>query len=126
VNESKANLVGVDLFAGAGGMSLGARLAGIDVTLAVEIDKHPAATYARNHPETRLIIDSVKNVHRIDVPRKNKMAVLFGGPPCQGFSTSNQRTRSRENPTNWLFKEFVRIVRLWEPDWVVFDWTFRD
>lgn len=121
MNNSKANLVGVDLFAGAGGMSLGAQMAGIDVVLAVEMDKHAAATYACNHPETQLIIDSISNVHRIDVARQGKVAVLFGGPPCQGFSTSNQRTRGKANPANWLFKEFIRAVRLWGPDWVVFE-----
>lgn len=113
--------MGVDLFAGAGGMSLGAQMAGIDVALAVEKDQHAAVTYARNHPKTKLIVDNIKNVRRIDVYRMDKMTILFGGPPCQGFSTSNQRTRGRENPSNWLFKEFIRIVRLWEPDWVVFE-----
>jgi len=113
--------VGVDLFAGAGGLSLGAQMAGIDVVLAIEKDQHAAATYARNHPKTKLIVDDIKNVFRIDVSRKGKVSVLFGGPPCQGFSTSNQRTRSQENPSNWLFKEFVRIVRFWVPDWVVFE-----
>ena len=49
------------------------------------------------------------------------MTVLFGGPPCQGFSTSNQKTRNSDNPDNWLFEEYIRIVRLCRPDWVVFE-----
>jgi len=118
---SNKNYIGVDLFAGAGGMSLGAQMAGIDVVLAVEKDHQAAATYAHNHTKTRLIVNNVEKVHQIGVSRKGKETILFGGPPCQGFSTSNQRTRSRINPVNWLFKEFVRIVRLWEPDWVVFE-----
>ena len=119
--NTQTAFVGVDLFAGAGGMSLGARMAGIDVRLAVEMDPHAAATYARNHPDTRLIVDDVANVGKIDVPKKRNISVLLGGPPCQGFSTSNQRTRTLTNPTNWLLKEFVRIVYLWTPDWVVFE-----
>ncbi len=115
------HIIGVDLFAGAGGMSLGACMAGIDVRLAIEQDVHAAATYAHNHPQTRMIIDDIGNVKSIDVPKRGKVSVLFGGPPCQGFSTSNQRTRTVENPSNWLFKEFVRIARLWKPDWVVFE-----
>ena len=102
-------------------MSLGARMAGIAVRLAVEKDPHAAATYAHNHPDTRLIIDDIVNVRQIDIPKKGKTSVLFGGPPCQGFSTSNQRTRTLDNPSNWLFREFIRIVRLWQPDWVVFE-----
>lgn len=120
-NQNKIRMIGVDLFAGAGGMSLGARMAGVKVVLAIEKDTHAAATYAHNHPDTRLIIDDIANVKKIDVCKRGKTSILFGGPPCQGFSTSNQRTRTRENPSNWLFREYVRIVRLWRPDWVVFE-----
>ena len=102
-------------------MSLGARLAGIDVRLAVEIDPYAAATYRQNHPLTQVIVRDVTKLKEITVSKKAKVSVLFGGPPCQGFSTSNQRTRGRDNPSNWLFKEFVRCARLWEPDWVVFE-----
>ena len=121
MNDSRNCTVGVDLFAGAGGMSLGANMAGVDVRLAIEKDFHAAATYAHNHPDTRLIVDDIANLDKIDVCKRGNTSILFGGPPCQGFSTSNQRTRSRENPSNWLFKEFVRIVRCWKPDWVVFE-----
>jgi len=119
--DSRNRIVGVDLFAGAGGMSLGASMAGVDVRLAIEKDAHAAATYAHNHPDTRLIVDDIANVGEIDICKRGKTSVLFGGPPCQGFSTSNQRTRNRENPSNWLFEEFVRIARLWKPNWVVFE-----
>lgn len=114
-------IIGVDLFAGAGGMSLGAQMAGVDVCLAIEKDNHAALTYAHNHPGTKLIVDDIANVREINVPKRGKTSVLFGGPPCQGFSTSNQRTRKSTNPINWLFKEFIRIVHLWKPDWVVFE-----
>ena len=117
----KKKIIGVDLFAGAGGMSLGAQMAGVDVRLAVELDTHAAATYAHNHPNTQLIVDNIKNIHRINVSKKGHETVLFGGPPCQGFSTSNQRTRNSENLSNWLFEEFVRVTRLWKPDWVIFE-----
>lgn len=121
MSEKEVTFLGVDLFAGAGGMSLGAKLAGIDVALAVEFDTHAAATYSHNHRKTNVIVDNIKSLSKIDISRKNKTTILFGGPPCQGFSTSNQRTRSCDNPTNWMYKEFIRIVRLWQPDWVVFE-----
>jgi DNA (cytosine-5)-methyltransferase 1 len=113
--------IGVDLFAGAGGMSLGAKMAGIEVALAVENDPHAAATYAHNNPETKLITNSVERIRKIDVSSHGRPTVLFGGPPCQGFSTSNQKTRNSKNPSNWLFKEFFRIARIWTPDWIVFE-----
>ena len=115
------HMIGVDLFAGAGGMSLGARMAGIDVRLAIEKDSHAAATYVSNHAGTRVMVCDVADLRIIDAPKDNCLSVLFGGPPCQGFSTSNQRTRNSGNEANWLFTEFVRIADVWRPDWVVFE-----
>lgn len=119
MNE-KPNFVGVDLFAGAGGLSLGAEMAHVDVALAIEKDKYAAETYSHNHPHTRVINDDIENISEINVPLGSQK-VLFGGPPCQGFSYSNQRTRSKDNPSNWLLREFLRIVDVWIPDWVIFE-----
>lgn len=112
--------IGVDLFAGAGGLSLGAEMADIDVALAIEKDKYAAETYRFNHPNTKVITDDIANILEITAPHGSP-TILFGGPPCQGFSYSNQRTRSRDNPSNWLLREFLRIVNVWNPDWVVFE-----
>lgn len=115
-------LVGVDLFAGAGGLSLGAADAGVDVRLAIE--KHPiaAATYRLNHPNTNVLQAAVEDVDEFRVGRVIRHnLVVFGGPPCQGFSTSNQRTRSASNPRNWLFREFLRVVDYLDPGWVLFE-----
>jgi DNA (cytosine-5)-methyltransferase 1 len=114
-------MVGVDLYSGAGGMALGAKQAGINVKLAIEADTYAAATYRHNHPNAKVITDDIRKVLKIHVPGKNNGKILFGGPPCQGFSTSNQRTRSSSNPNNWLFIESLRIVESWKPDWVVFE-----
>lgn len=102
-------------------MSLGASLAGIDVRMAIEADPHAASTYAANFPSVRVLCQLIERVRRRDLPVTTEPTILFGGPPCQGFSTSNQRNRSARNGNNWLFKEFLRIVRLWQPDWVVFE-----
>ena len=58
----------IDLFAGAGGMSLGAQLAGIDVVLAVEADPYAAKTYAANHANTTVFNDDVRRLNRLAVP----------------------------------------------------------
>jgi len=118
----RKKIIGVELFSGAGGMSLGAEWAGIDVALAIEKDIHAATTYKLNHKETHMIIDDIKNITSIQVPSNASVeTVLFGGAPCQGFSTSNQRTRNTHNQGNWLFQEFVRLASLWYPDWIVFE-----
>ncbi|MBI2825944.1 MAG: DNA cytosine methyltransferase [Planctomycetia bacterium] len=119
-----SQIVGIDLFAGAGGMSLGARLAGVHVRLAVESDQHAARTYAANHPTTQIFNEDIRRLNGTKLKRVltgRAPTVVFGGPPCQGFSYSNQRTRSPDNPENWLFLEFLRVVRVVKPDWVVFE-----
>lgn len=45
----------------------------------------------------------------------------MGGPPCQGFSLSNTRTRNMENKNNFLFLEFVRLVKEIKPTWFVLE-----
>ncbi len=102
-------------------MSLGAHWAGIDVRIAVEADPHAAATFARNHVGVEVINRPIQEVHSIKPGAERGPLIVFGGPPCQGFSTSNQRTRSSNNPLNWLFEDYVRIVRKLMPDWVLFE-----
>src|ERR1700691_350664 len=114
-------MIGVDLFSGAGGMSVGALWAGVEVRLAVEADECAAATYAKNHLGVSVQNTLIQRVRALDLGGRTAPVVIFGGPPCQGFSTSNQRTRSAENEANWLFREYLRIVRQVRPDWVVFE-----
>ncbi len=116
------NMIGIDIFSGAGGMSLGAQWAGLKIEVAIESDPFAAATYVHNHADTRVIQKDIRKVKNLDFRRqKGQPSVVFGGPPCAGFSTSNQRTRSSQNPTNWLFKEYLRVIKEVSSDWVVFE-----
>ena len=124
MQTNKTRFIGIDLFAGAGGLSLGATMAGVEVLYAIENDTHAAETYRCNHKKTELFVEDIRSidVHKISLPKTgNFTSILFGGPPCQGFSTSNQKTRNKQNPSNWLFKDFIRIMNLIMPDWVVFE-----
>jgi DNA (cytosine-5)-methyltransferase 1 len=114
-------IVGFDLFCGAGGMSLGARSAGIPVRLAVELDHAAALTYRANHPETTLLQTDVRALTALPRSPDGAFSVFFGGPPCQGFSTSNQRTRNGANDGNWLYEHFFRIADGIRPEWIVFE-----
>lgn len=118
---SEKKYIGIDLFAGAGGMSVGAIAAGVDIKVAVELDKYAAITYKANHPNTILLNEDVRRVkiNGFCKAAKNDIKILFGGPPCQGFSTSNQKTRNKENESNWLFKEYLRLTKEQQPDWVI-------
>jgi len=115
-----ANKFGVDIFSGAGGLSLGAENAGITIKLAVE--KHPAAakTFIKNHPNAHVVCDDISMINPLEYVDKNPF-IVFGGPPCQGFSLSNTKTRTSENKNNFLFHEFVRFVKLLKPDWFLFE-----
>ena len=121
---SSNSLVGIDLFAGAGGMSAGAALAGVDVVAAIEFEPSAATTYAANHPMTHVICTDMRALGSQEVaalkPEFGQL-VLFGGPPCQGFSYSNPRHRNSVNPINWLFREFFRYVDILTPEWVIFE-----
>ena len=114
-------MLGIDVFSGAGGMSLGAQWAGVDVPLAIDFDRHAFATYAMNHPKTFVLRADMQAVHDLRTPAAREDTILFGGPPCQGFSTSNQRTRGPANEKNWLYRSFVGLVRHLKPGWVVFE-----
>lgn len=120
-------MLGVDVFSGAGGLSLGAEMTGIDVRYAVEIWPSAAATYRKNHPHATVINEDITNIHpKEDIIRNGEhVFIIMGGPPCQGFSMSNQRTaengRTMDNPKNMLFKQFVRFVDELKPDWFLFE-----
>jgi len=114
-------MIGIEVFAGAGGMSLGAEAAGVHVRTAIEINKAACSTFSKNHPHTNVVNSDVAEVDHIEFGQRDAPVILFGGPPCQGFSTSNQRTRNKENQKNWLFLEFFRISDLVEPEWIVIE-----
>ena len=117
-------MIAIDLFAGAGGMSTGAVQAGIDVKFAVECDKYAARAYRNNHPHCEIYANDIRRLpsHTIrQIRHGSNGTVVFGGPPCQGFSYSNSRTRGVLNEDNWLFEHFVRVVKIWQPDFVVLE-----
>lgn len=118
--KARKKLTAVDIFSGAGGMSIGAVMAGIEPILAVEFDAYAAKTYKKNHPNTVVLPRDIKSVHPLEHTEKNPF-VLFGGPPCQGFSIANTKTRNLDNPNNWMFKEYLRFVEDLEPEWFVFE-----
>lgn len=109
----------VDIFSGAGGLSVGAAMAGIETILAVENDAQAALTFQMNHPDTKVIQEDIRKV-TLD-KHYHKPFILFGGPPCQGFSTSNTKTRNINNQNNSLFYEYVRYVKELSPEWFVFE-----
>ena len=105
-------------------MSTGAAQAGIKVAFAVEQERNAAAAYRANHPTCEVFADDIRKLAGRDlrnIAHGYDPTIVFGGPPCQGFSYSNTRTRTLDNPNNWLFEEFLRVVKVVLPDFVVLE-----
>ena len=95
----------IDLFAGAGGLSLGLEAAGIETVFAVEIMADAAATYRATFPGARVHADDIR---RVDFRHWAGVDLVAGGPPCQPFSIGGLR-RGRDDGRDFLL-EFVRAV----------------
>ena len=116
--------IGIDLFAGAGGLSLGFEAAGFDIAAAVEIDPIHCATHEFNFPYCPIICRSVLDICGADIRYAagvgtKDIAVVFGGSPCQGFSMIGKRAIG--DPRNELAHHFVRLVLELQPAYFAFE-----
>jgi DNA (cytosine-5)-methyltransferase 1 len=115
-----------DLFAGAGGLSLGMEKAGITVKWANEIDPYACETYRNSHPNTTLYMEDANNlllriVNKEDsLPKPGDVDLIVGGPPCQGFSGFN-RFRSPDDPRNSLMETYLRFIDYLKPKYVLLE-----
>jgi DNA (cytosine-5)-methyltransferase 1 len=116
----------VELYAGAGGLTLGLAAAGVHVTLAVESDSDTADTYRVNHPDTHVCeeaIDSTWNIlERLDSLCKGTVHILAGGPPCQGWSSLGGRSApERRSRSNAAVDHFLTQAGLLRPPAVIME-----
>lgn len=116
----------VDLFAGAGGMSLGFEQAGFDVIAAIELDPVHALVHHFNFPSSATLASSVLDLdassilnHQNGRDKKGGVDVVCGGAPCQGFSLIGQRML--DDPRNQLVRQFVRLVDDLDAKYFVFE-----
>jgi DNA (cytosine-5)-methyltransferase 1 len=123
-NTNGKRPIAVDLFAGAGGMTLGFEQAGFDVLAAVEIDPIHCATHQFNFPFWTILCRSVINTTGNDIRKLSAIGdreidVVFGGPPCQGFSIIGKR--SLDDPRNTLIFHYIRLVLELKPKFFVLE-----
>ena len=116
--------IGIDLFAGAGGLSLGFEQSGFDVVAAVEIDPIHCATHEYNFPHSVPICASVVDLTGAAIRQRagllgQDIDVVFGGAPCQGFSMIGKR--AFDDPRNQLVFHYVRLVQELNPKYCVFE-----
>ncbi|ARV59371.1 DNA (cytosine-5-)-methyltransferase [Nostocales cyanobacterium HT-58-2] len=122
--DSQQRPIGVDLFAGAGGMSLGFEEAGFDVLAAVELDPIHCATHEFNFPFWSILCQSVEDTTGEEIRNRSTIGnqeidIVFGGSPCQGFSMIGKR--ALDDPRNALIFHFLRLVLELKPKYFVFE-----
>ena len=122
---NNASLKMIDLFCGAGGLSLGFSQEGFVTSLANDIQDCCVDTYAHNHPETprdHIVLGDIKDVIKNldELLDGRTVDIVVGGPPCQGFSMANSQ-RLIDDPRNYLYKSYVEVVEKVRPKFFVME-----
>ena len=112
----------IDLFAGVGGLSLGFEMEGFDILLANEFDQSIATAYKENHKSTNVVVGDITSLDLSKVFGEyvNRIDVVIGGPPCQGFSQKGKR-KTINDERNFLFKHYVEVVKFVKPKYFVME-----
>lgn len=113
--------IAIDLFCGAGGLTVGLKRAGISIACAVEVDKNACDTYKANHHDVHLVnrdICQISNEEFLSLAKKYKINMVVGCPPCQGFSSL---TNNQDDPRNKLVNEFIRVIQIMRPSVVMME-----
>lgn len=115
----------VDLFCGAGGLSLGFIQEGCKVVFANDMDDLCIETYKYNHPEIpedKVVCGDIKQiVDNIEDHIDEEVDIVIGGPPCQGFSSANKHHRVINDPRNELYKYYIKAIQRLAPKIVVME-----
>lgn len=125
LQNKKKRHISIELFAGAGGMSLGFEMEGFDLRVASDFDKDCAETHRLNQPKTPFLCESIEKLTSRAFQEaggfdEEEIDVMAGGPPCQGFSI-NAPKRNIGDPRNSLFQHYVRLVGKFKPKFVVLE-----
>lgn len=121
----RSKITVVDLFCGAGGLSLGFKLAGYEVLLGLDADWDAIRTYTFNNPEAAWICKDIRKLSMRElldtIPiERGGIDLVVAGIPCEGYSLLNRRY-DPSDPRNYLFAEFIRIVRGLKPKAVLIE-----
>ena len=112
----------IDLFSGAGGLSIGLEMAGWNSLLGVDFDKFAMETYQKNHKNSAIYCGDICKLSSKKVQELisgKEVHAIVGGPPCQGFSTAGRG--DPDDIRNKLFLQFVRMVKDFNPEFIVIE-----
>lgn len=101
----------IDLFAGAGGLSLGfLQTQKYDIKVAFENSPYMQKTYKLNHPGVEVQGDVCAADYQAIEKKYGKIDVVIGGPPCQGFSNANRQKNHAISSNNMLVRQYIRAI----------------
>ena len=113
----------LDIFSGAGGMSLGFKQASFKIVLSVELEKVYCETYKHNNPGSTCLNEDITQINCEEVAKKHlhnkEIDGIIGGPPCQGYSSVGNRDIN--DPRNMLIFYFIQWVEFFQPEFFVME-----
>lgn len=125
--NAPGNLTAFSMFSGIGGLCEGVHLAGFEVLGAAEHDKYACESYRNNFPGVPLFEGDVadlfvgkdKDAHTSMYTREGRVDLVFGGPPCQGFSQIGPRDPA--DPRNEMYLELCRVAAVLRPKFILME-----
>ena len=125
VGSEIPDIVALSFFSGAMGLDIGMKNGGIHALLACEFNKYCRMTIAQNEPDMALIgdinkYDAEQILKLAKIPEGRKIDVVFGGPPCQAFSTAGARRALADERGN-VFLRYISVVEKLQPTYVVIE-----
>lgn len=112
----------LDLFCGAGGLSLGFKNAGFEIVGGIEWNEAALQTHKLNIKSKYDYCGDITEIRDEYILKTyNNVDVIIGGPPCQGFSGLNRRNKDGDDPRNMLFQQYLRFVGLLKPKIVLIE-----
>lgn len=114
----------LDLFCGCGGISSGFKQAGFNIIGGIDFDPDSISTFQFNFKNSKAICADLLNYNDnriIEDFGNEKIDIIVGGPPCQGFSSANRWQKEKNDPRNRLFFEYLRFVEILKPKVVLIE-----
>ena len=126
VSFDKNALNMLDLFCGAGGFSVGTSWAGFQTVFGIDYLEPAMKTWVYNHPNSIGCLGDIKKLNPKELKKMlkakgiNKIHLLTGGVPCQGFSRANRKHNDNDE-RNFLFLEYMRFVKEFQPEYIILE-----
>lgn len=116
----------IDLFCGAGGFAVGCGMAGFQSVVGIDHLEPAMETWTYNHPNALGCLGDIRKIDPLDIQKMlkekgiEKIHLLTGGVPCQGFSLANRKHNDFDE-RNFLFLEYMKYVKVFEPDYIILE-----